>query len=1495
MTRMEDVRASDEIQRPEPAEPFAGHPEQHVEALQRTVYLASDPSLTALDAMAELLRQWLDRSYCRILVADDRIEQLSVGAAAAVQRAIAFDWEPYATASVAIASLSPELLGPGPRILHEGLIRTAHPFFFPLDPRRITELWIVPIVSENRFLGLLEFGECRDRGRTLVAFPGDQRRARGTIPAHESAQITELARQARFVAQILESERKRRLLERLEGILRELPTKTNALWGEIARLGAKLVNAALGAVYVCHGNHHALELQASHGSSHVRASLDPRCGRGEGFLGSLDADRMSCRWPDANGARSPFPDGAALNTAIALAIRGPGIDAALLIADDAAGRSFTDIDVEVLERFVRHAADAYRRVHLNPESRQLARFKILHQFSDYTLHQINDDTRVSDDLDRVVHAALTAITAGYGLGFNRAALFLVNEARKTLDCKMAIGNLTWEQAWADWQHYRQSGPQNFAQYLAGIRRNGLTSSGRLHGMMRDLSIALERSGDALRTALSSGKLVLAGQDISRLPEELRKIFDPEEQTQILLVPLLTTHPIGLVIVDNRFNREPVGPDDVDALVAFASTAAVAIESIQVRDETKLVDGVIRALTESKDPHDVGAMMERIVREAVGLCESTLGVFWPYHEDSQQFGPLVSVNVSQRSRRDMAEHEPRDFGTAQKILNEGYLAVNNVADELEFLDVERRRLLVDADVHSFQGVALRVGTERLGVLYLDYDRQRNFSDAHRRLLKRFAVHAALALKSTRLSRRARDAQRTMEALVAPLTQLDRVLDDIAALANDMLECDVVELHVYNASTDAFERPARHAANLVEEPTVPRDPEEDARLVRWVMERSAPYPIGNTRHESSLGTTRFACGEQIQSCLALPLHGVDLPVGALFANFHDEQRFTNDQCQRAGLFASHAAVAIENALKLREVERMAFMTRELLSSASLQQTLNSIARMAADMFGRGDGRPVVSQVVLQEGPDLVVRAVDGGDTSVIGMRCPPRAGSQAGFAVESPEPVISSYEPDGESRFSVEDEQRRNFKSGMSARMISGEKSAIGVLEIRSESPRRFGKWQAALLSTLAGHAAMAIKSDQRSVGVRRSRGHLQALREAEQSAESVRRGKVSREKALGELLKITVECFRLHSSDPMATTFGTLFLLRPPRTRVLEGVYPLELRELFVHAFGLQRSLRVAPIGITGRAIEDKISQLGLDLPHGHGDYLKISPDVHSEIAAPIISCENVVGVLNVESPSPRGFDHDDLKTLETLAGFVAVALANHGTQHIQLAAHDLRSSMKKLLDWTDRSLSSASLIGEHEPYRSELIGRLKHQLDRCRLQVRLTQDIMAAAMITNEQRLQERYASLTSIVEAEVQIWKEAAAEKLLELEASIPKHDPIEMWLDEDRMRQVVTNIIANAVKYSESPGTIEVRVTRGINPDQVLLAVIDDGKNPPPETELVRVFEPYYRVQPGEQDGQGLGLSIAKTLVELHGGDIRAELNDRGGLTVRFELDTRRGRATP
>jgi signal transduction histidine kinase len=160
----------------------------------------------------------------------------------------------------------------------------------------------------------------------------------------------------------------------------------------------------------------------------------------------------------------------------------------------------------------------------------------------------------------------------------------------------------------------------------------------------------------------------------------------------------------------------------------------------------------------------------------------------------------------------------------------------------------------------------------------------------------------------------------------------------------------------------------------------------------------------------------------------------------------------------------------------------------------------------------------------------------------------------------------------------------------------------------------------------------------------------------------------------------------------------------------------------------------------------------------------------------------------------------------------------------------------------------------------------------------------------NETPLQERPISLASVVESVVASLTEAASEKHLLLDAVIEiGPDAIAARIDEDRMRQVITNLITNAIKGTQPPGKIEVRVTRETSPDRIVVAVIDSGSNLPPNDDLQRLFEPYYRAQSRQAEdgeGQALGLSIAKTLVELHDGHMWAEHNDRGGLTIAFDL---------
>jgi signal transduction histidine kinase len=199
-----------------------------------------------------------------------------------------------------------------------------------------------------------------------------------------------------------------------------------------------------------------------------------------------------------------------------------------------------------------------------------------------------------------------------------------------------------------------------------------------------------------------------------------------------------------------------------------------------------------------------------------------------------------------------------------------------------------------------------------------------------------------------------------------------------------------------------------------------------------------------------------------------------------------------------------------------------------------------------------------------------------------------------------------------------------------------------------------------------------------------------------------------------------------------------------------------------------------------------------------------------------------------------------------------------------------------------------------------MIGRLVRQVEDFDYQVRLTQNIMAAAMVMNEKPLQVRQISLTELaqlIKAVADVQREVTAAKSLNLgiHQDIAGED-VTLWIDADRIQQAVTNMIAYATKDMRPHAKVEVRTARASHPDEVIVAVSAPGPERPAEEELRRMSEPYAWIPPpstaplgGDEHGHRLGLSIAKTLVEAHGGRLWAEHNDRGGFTVKFALRVR------
>jgi signal transduction histidine kinase len=128
-----------------------------------------------------------------------------------------------------------------------------------------------------------------------------------------------------------------------------------------------------------------------------------------------------------------------------------------------------------------------------------------------------------------------------------------------------------------------------------------------------------------------------------------------------------------------------------------------------------------------------------------------------------------------------------------------------------------------------------------------------------------------------------------------------------------------------------------------------------------------------------------------------------------------------------------------------------------------------------------------------------------------------------------------------------------------------------------------------------------------------------------------------------------------------------------------------------------------------------------------------------------------------------------------------------------------------------------------------------------------------------------------------------AAADRELSLEVSVPEQ-PIRAFIDADRMEQVLHNLLENAIRYSNPGGTIQVRLSEA--PGEACLEVRDSGIGIP-EAEQPLVFERFFRghrARRAHPGGSGLGLSIARWIVEAHKG--RIEVSSRVGEGTTFSV---------
>jgi signal transduction histidine kinase/CheY-like chemotaxis protein len=278
------------------------------------------------------------------------------------------------------------------------------------------------------------------------------------------------------------------------------------------------------------------------------------------------------------------------------------------------------------------------------------------------------------------------------------------------------------------------------------------------------------------------------------------------------------------------------------------------------------------------------------------------------------------------------------------------------------------------------------------------------------------------------------------------------------------------------------------------------------------------------------------------------------------------------------------------------------------------------------------------------------------------------------------------------------------------------------------------------------------------------------------------------------------------------------------------------------------------------------------------------------LAVPLMVHGRITGALFIGGLPGRVFSADDVRLASTFADQAASAIANaelfRETQQANRAKDEFLAMLGHELRNPLNAIGSAASLLSPDNGRAEAAERARGVINRqVQHLARLVDDLLDVSRVTSGKVLLVREPTdLAELAASTIANWRASGrfARHQVSLEAS-------RVWVDADptRLDQVLGNLLANALKYTRVGDVITVRVRP--EDDSALLEVEDTGAGIPPEL-LGKVFDLFVQGEPTldrSQGGLGIGLTLARSLVEMHGGTIEARSAGSGrGATFTMRL---------
>lgn len=273
----------------------------------------------------------------------------------------------------------------------------------------------------------------------------------------------------------------------------------------------------------------------------------------------------------------------------------------------------------------------------------------------------------------------------------------------------------------------------------------------------------------------------------------------------------------------------------------------------------------------------------------------------------------------------------------------------------------------------------------------------------------------------------------------------------------------------------------------------------------------------------------------------------------------------------------------------------------------------------------------------------------------------------------------------------------------------------------------------------------------------------------------------------------------------------------------------------------------------------------------------------SLLAVPLMVKGKVIGVLEaLNKKDQQFFSHEDVETLVAMAGQAAVAIENarlfQQSDFISEMVHELRTPLMALVALSEL-LTRPDLPAGRVSELGQTIQREARRLTK------MTSSFLELSRLESGRvQLKDETINIPELIEETVAIQQHQAAERDITIQFEMADGLP-NLAGDRDRIKQVILNLVSNAIKYNRPSGTIEIITT--LTDKMIQVAVADTGKGIPPDA-VKHLFNRFYRVPDteGYTTGTGLGLSIAQRIVQQHDGRIWVESELGKGSCFYFAL---------